>query len=78
MQPTTLLWICIFLLVACLCLLFALLLKKSNSSSAANEKTRFILSHIPSPKKRSVHEELSERAREDGFTVAYDGYFLTV
>ena len=48
------------------------------SCGAAGDKTRFILSHIPSPKKRSVHEELSERAREDGFTVAYDGYFVTI
>ncbi len=48
------------------------------SSGAANEKTRFILSHIPSPRKRSVHEELSAKASEDGFTVAYDGYFMNV
>lgn len=48
------------------------------SCGAASEKTRFVLSHIPSPKKRSVHEELSQKASEDGFTVAYDGYFMNV
>ncbi len=48
------------------------------SSGAASDKTRFILSHIPSPRKRSVHEELSAVAREDGFTVAYDGYFMNI
>ena len=48
------------------------------SAGATNEKTRFILTHIPSPRKRSVHEELSARASEDGFTVAYDGYFMNV
>ena len=48
------------------------------SAGATNEKTRFILTHIPSPKKRSVHEELSARAAEDGFAVAYDGYFINI
>ncbi len=48
------------------------------SVGSASEKTRFILSHIPSPKKRSVHEELSAKASEDGFTVAYDGYFMNI
>ena len=48
------------------------------SVGAANERTRFILTHIPSPKKRSVHDELSARAAEDGFTVTYDGYFMNV
>ena len=47
-------------------------------AKAADEKTRFILSHIPSPRKRSVHEELSLLAKEDGFTVAYDGYFVNL
>ena len=48
------------------------------SAGAANEKTRFILTHIPSPRKRSVHEELSAKASEDGFTVSYDGYFMNI
>ena len=48
------------------------------SSGAAGEKCRFILSHIPSPRKRSVHEELSALAKDDGFTVAYDGYFANI
>ena len=48
------------------------------SAGAASDRTRFILTHIPSQKKRSVHEELSERAAEDGFSVAYDGYFANI
>jgi len=48
------------------------------SAGAAGERTRFILSHIPSPRKRSVHEELSALAASDGFTVAYDGYFTNI
>lgn len=48
------------------------------SAKAATEKTRFILSHVPSPRRRSVHEELNANAAEDGFTVAYDGYFLNL
>ena len=48
------------------------------NSGAANERTRFILSHIPSKRKRSVHEELSALSLNHGFTVAYDGYFLNL
>ena len=48
------------------------------SSKIANESTRFILSHIPSPRKRSVHEELSAVAKDAGMTVAYDGYYVHI
>ena len=48
------------------------------SGGAANDKTKFILSHIPSDKKREMHEELSEKAAELGMTVAYDGYFTSI
>ncbi len=47
-------------------------------AKAADEKTRFVLSHIPTSKKRSIHEELSALAKEDGFITAYDGYFLNI
>ncbi len=39
---------------------------------------RIILSHIPSDKKRSVHEELSAAAAELEMTVAYDGYYWSI
>ena len=56
-----------------------LIIKKIfTSAGVTNEKSRFVLSHIPSPKKRSVHEELSQIAAADGFAVAYDGYFLNL
>ena len=48
------------------------------SCKIAHENTRFILSHIPSSKKRSVHDELSPLARENGFSLAYDGYFARI
>jgi len=48
------------------------------SAKIASESTRFILSHIPSPRRRSVHEELTALAKEDGLTVAYDGYYLNI
>lgn len=48
------------------------------SSKISNENTKFILSHIPSPKRRAIHEELSPIAREYGLTLAYDGYFLRI
>lgn len=48
------------------------------SSKVASPITKFILSHIPSSKKRSIHAELSDAAKEIGATVAYDGYFFLV
>ncbi len=47
-------------------------------SGIATEKTKFVLSHIPTDKKRSVHEELSPVARGYGMILSYDGYFFTV
>jgi hypothetical protein len=48
------------------------------SSKISHENTRFILSHIPSPRRRAIHEELSPIAKEYGLTLAYDGYFLRI
>ena len=48
------------------------------SSKIAHESTKFILSHLPSPKKRAIHEELTPIAKEYGLTLAYDGYFLRI
>ncbi len=48
------------------------------SSCGTNENLKIILTHIPSDRKRSVHEELSEIAKEDSMTVAYDGYFFSI
>ncbi len=39
---------------------------------------KFILSHIPTDKKTSIHELLSSLAAEYGIATAYDGYFCTV
>jgi hypothetical protein len=46
------------------------------AATVATDSTKFILSHIKSSKKRSIHEELSEEAEAFGFRVAYDGYYL--
>lgn len=43
-------------------------------SSAA----RCFLTAIPSDKKRSIHDALLELAKEEGFTVAYDGLYMNV
>ena len=48
------------------------------SAGTVNEKTKFILSHLPSDKKRQVHEELSPIADEYGMILAYDGYFTRI
>lgn len=48
------------------------------SSSVIPSGSKFVLSNIPSSKKRSVHAELTEAAGEQGMTVAYDGYFFLV
>ena len=49
-----------------------------DSAKITNEKTRFILSHIPSSKKRQIHDELSPIASEYGLSLAYDGYFASI
>ena len=39
---------------------------------------RFVVSHIPSDRKREIHTPLCEAAAELGIFVAYDGYFLSI
>lgn len=48
------------------------------SSKISHEGTKFILSHIPSPRKRTIHDELLPIARQYGLTLTYDGYFLVI
>lgn len=48
------------------------------SSKIADENVKFVLTHIPTDRKRSVHDELSDVARAEGMTVAYDGYFFSL
>ena len=48
------------------------------ASGTANENTKFILSHIPTQKKRFIHDEMCEATAESPFKVAYDGYFLGI
>ncbi len=48
------------------------------SAGIAHEKTRFIISHIPSLRKRQIHDELAPIAADYGMTLAYDGYFVTL
>ena len=42
------------------------------------EGARFVLSHIPTDKKREIHAPLCEAAAELGIFVAYDGYFMSI
>ena len=49
------------------------------NSSVATSETKFILSHLPSEKKRDIHEELSLLLEEyPSVRLAYDGYYLTL
>lgn len=48
------------------------------SSGTANDNTKFILSHIPTAKKRFIHDELCEAVADSPIKVAYDGYFLGI
>lgn len=48
------------------------------SAGVVHEKTRFIISHIPSLRKRQIHDELAPIASDYGMTLAYDGYFVTL
>lgn len=48
------------------------------ASKLTSPSTRFILSHIPSSRKSGLHETLSALAKDNGLTVAYDGYYISI
>ncbi len=48
------------------------------SSSVISERTKVILTSLPTDKKRPIHAEISPVAQELSMTVAYDGYFLGI
>ena len=48
------------------------------ADNVAHDKTRFIISHVPTDKKLELHAELSAIAQENGMTLAYDGYFARI
>ncbi|MBR5139905.1 MAG: MBL fold metallo-hydrolase [Clostridia bacterium] len=48
------------------------------SSKICNDGTKFLLTHIPTSKKRAIYDELAPIAREYGLSLAYDGYFLRI
>ncbi len=47
------------------------------ASGNLGERSRFLLTALPTDKKRSIHDEISALAAEEKMTVASDGYFLT-
>ena len=49
-----------------------------STHGVVTEKTKFILSHLPSDKRRAVHDELTPIAEENGMILAYDGYFTRI
>jgi hypothetical protein len=48
------------------------------SGGICQTEAKIVLSHIPSDRKRSVHDELALAARGYGISVAYDGYFFSI
>ena len=48
------------------------------ASGAAGDGTKFILSHIPTSKKRLIHDELVLAIGELPIRVAYDGYYIGI
>ena len=49
------------------------------SEGILGERSRFILTSLPTDKKRpDMHEELAAMAAEHGMTASYDGYFITL
>ena len=48
------------------------------SGGVCRDNARFILSHIPTDKKRLIHEELTPIAKELGFILSYDGLFINI
>ena len=49
-----------------------------SDAGVCNEKTKIILSNIPTSRKRSIHEELSEAVADLPYRIAYDGYFVSI
>lgn len=47
-------------------------------SGITAEKTKYIISHIPTDKKREIHEEIAPEVSKLGIVLAYDGYFTRV
>lgn len=57
----------------------ALLLREiMTADGLLGERAKFILTHIPTDKKESIHEQLCALAAPHGMTVAYDGYFAII
>ncbi|MBE6644022.1 MAG: hypothetical protein E7612_01430 [Ruminococcaceae bacterium] len=48
------------------------------SGEICTESSKFVLTHIPTDRKRSVHDDLALSVRAYGMSVAYDGYFFSV
>lgn len=48
------------------------------NSGISSPGVKFVLTHIPTDRKRSVHDELSSAVSGSGMSVAYDGYFFSV
>lgn len=48
------------------------------SAGITGEKTKYIVSHIPTDKKREIHFELAPIVAQHGMVLAYDGYFARI
>ena len=48
------------------------------SGNISEPTVKFILTHIPSDKKRPIHDELASFAKSFGASVAYDGYIFSI
>lgn len=48
------------------------------SGGICEPTSKFILTHIPTDRKHSIHDELASAVRPYGMYVAYDGYFFSV
>lgn len=43
-----------------------------------SDKSRCFLTSLPADKKRSIHDALLSFCKDAGFTIAYDGLYMTV
>lgn len=48
------------------------------SARCADDSTKFVISHIPTLKKRNLHEELTEAIGDEPIRIAYDGYYIGI
>ncbi len=48
------------------------------SAGCADDSTKFVISHIPTAKRKNIHEELTLAIGDEPIRIAYDGYYIGI